>query len=179
MEEEIDYRIFYDSEKYLLEKVGSHFQQTGELEPADFYSILIWKAERAKNHHKKRLATLGGSFDKAVRELASTLYRSTSDRNRLECLMNNWWFALPTASAILTILYPDVFTVYDWRVCDELGIPPESWHSRGFSEELWNHYLKFKEAVIQGTPANLSLRDKDRFLIGRSTHKSIVADSKD
>jgi len=27
MEEEIDYRIFYDSEKYLLEKVGSTFSR--------------------------------------------------------------------------------------------------------------------------------------------------------
>jgi hypothetical protein len=39
--------------------------------------------------------------------------------------------------------------------------------------------LKFKEAVIQGTPANLTLRDKDRFLIGRSTRKSIIEDCTD
>ena len=35
--------------------------------------------------------------------------------------MTKWAFRLPTASAILTVLYPDVFTVYDRRVCKVLG----------------------------------------------------------
>lgn len=50
--EKIDYLKYYDVEKYLLEEVGKRFRETGELEPADFYTILIWKAERAKNRHK-------------------------------------------------------------------------------------------------------------------------------
>jgi hypothetical protein len=43
----------------------------------------------------------------------------------------------------------------------------------GFSEALWNHYQAFKQTVIGLTPSHLSLRDKDRLLIGRSTRKSI------
>lgn len=178
MEEPVDYRKFYDYEGYLIDEVGANFQKTGVLEPADFYTILIWKAERAKNRHKQRLAKLGGSFDEAVRRIASELNGSGSDKVRLKYLMTEWWFLLPTASAILTILYPEDFTVYDWRVCDELRITYEPWHSRGFSDDLWEHYQTLKNAVVQGAPAKLSLRDKDRFLIGRSTRKTIVTDSK-
>lgn len=36
-------------------------------------------------------------------------------------LVKKWEFFLPTAAAILTILYPDEFAIFDWRVCDELN----------------------------------------------------------
>ena len=138
--------------------------------------MLIWKAERAKNYHKKRLAKLAGSFANAVNQLASGIHQSADHKGRLKYLMDKWWFQLPTATAILSLLYPDDFTVFDWRVCDELGIDYEPWHSRGFSDGLWEYYLLFKKSLERETPANLSLRDKDRFLIGRSNRKSIVAE---
>ena len=49
------------------------------------------------------------------------------------------------ATAILTVLYPDYFTVYDTRVCNQLG---------GFSNlgtrsisTIWEGYEEFREAV--------------------------------
>jgi hypothetical protein len=174
-----DYLKFYDDEQYLLGEVRKRFQETAKIEPADFYTILIWKAARAKSRHKKRLTRIGGSFGSAVAQIASELHKSASDKGRLELLMNKWWFLLPTATAILTILYPEVFTVYDWRVCEEVGCDYEPWCSRDFSDALWSHYESFKQAVIDYPhfPGNLSLRDKDRFLIGRSTRKGIERDS--
>ena len=168
-----DYRKFYHVERYLLDEVRPHFQKVGELEPADFYMVLILKAERAKNYHKKRLTKIAGSFGTAVRQIASELHKSTEHRHRLEILMNKWLFSLPTASAILTILYPNAFTIFDWRVCKEVACDYKPWHSRSFSDQLWGHYESFKRAVISKTPPYLSLRDKDRFLIGRSTRRSI------
>lgn len=163
----------------MLDEVGPRFRKTGELSAADFLTILIWKAERAKNRHKKRLKKIcGGTFEDAVHQIASGLQQSTSHKSRLELLIKKWWFLLPTATAILSLLYPEDFTVYDWRVCDELGCDYEPWCSRDFSDALWDHYQSFKQAVISQAPAELSLRDKDRFLIGRSTRKSIEADSK-
>jgi hypothetical protein len=174
----VDYRKFYEAERYLVDEVGPCFRKTGVLEPADLYTIFIWKAERVKNQHKKRLAMLGGTFDNAVRAIASGLFKCSNDKDRLKYLMDEWHFLLPTASAILTILYPKVFTVYDWRVCDELNVADyDKWKARGFSDNLWNYYQAFKVAVERGTPSHLSLRDKDRFLIGRSTRSSIEADS--
>ncbi len=85
-----------------------------------------------------------------------------------------WEFALPTATAVLTLLYPDDFTVYDVLVCRELQW---DYHpDRYFSAKLWSDYQAYKEAVIKAAPSDLSLRDKDRYLIGRAYRKAVETD---
>jgi hypothetical protein len=179
MTDDFDYLGFYDSEGYLLNQVGVTFRETGRLEPVDFLTMLIWKAERAKNYHKKRLAKLGKcTFAEAVTKLAAGLHQAPNHKERLKYLMEKWWFQLPTATAILTLLYPEDFTVFDWRVCDEVTIAYEPWYSKSFSDAVWEHYLTFKSAVEEKGPQYLSLRNKDRFFIGRSNRKSISDDCK-
>jgi hypothetical protein len=70
------------------------------------------------------------------------------------------------ASAVLTVLYPDKFTIYDRRVCAVLGLKIKDWSS--FSEDCWREYEHYRQAVRDKTPLDLSLRDKDRFLWGKS-----------
>jgi|ERR1017187_359902 hypothetical protein len=177
MSDNIDYLKFYDSESYLINDVSEAFRKTGKLKPIDFMTMLIWKAERAKNYHKRRLAKLGGcTFAEAVSKLATGIYQSANHKQRLECLMGKWWFQLPTATAILTLLYPKDFTVFDWRVCGEVKIDYEPWYSKNFSDAVWDHYISFKKAVEEKGPQYLTLRDKDRFFIGRSNRRSIAED---
>jgi hypothetical protein len=175
MSETADYLKFYDDEGYLL-GVGKSFRETGHIEPADFYMLLIWKANRAKNRHRDRLKRLAdGSFPDAVSEIASALHAIVERKQRLRILMEKWEFALPTATAILTLLYPDEFTVYDYRVCDEVDLPYRP--QLCFSDELWRRYEEFQAAVIGATPKEITnLRDRDRFLIGRSIRKQVEAD---
>jgi hypothetical protein len=175
MVDETDYRKFYDDEEYLLE-VGRRFRKTGNIDAADFYMLLIWKANRAKNYHRDRLKHKSGSFQAAVSDIASEIFTNTERKVRLQILMEKWVFALPTATAILALLYPDDFTVYDWRVCGEVGRTYKPW--LGFSAKLWNEYEQFIEAVIDETPQGLTLRDRDRFLIGRSIRKGVEQDCK-
>jgi hypothetical protein len=85
-----------------------------------------------------------------------------------------WEFALPTATAVLTLLYPNYFTVYDVLVCRELQW--EYHPDRYFSAKLWSDYQAYTQAVIKAAPANLSLRDKDRYLIGRAYRKAVETD---
>lgn len=164
---EPDWEDFYDPEGYLLDVVGRTFRSTGKIEAADFYTILIWKAERAKNRHKSRLKMITcGSFKDAVNTLAAELYACTDRKARLMVLMDHWEFRLPTATANLTILYPEEFTVFDWRVCDELLLkdglkfPYEPWSWRDFSEVLWDQYGRFKEDVIEQTPLSFRCEAK-------------------
>jgi len=172
-----NYLKFYDDERYLLEDVGPRFRATGTIEPADFYMILIWKAERAKNTHKARLTKKAGSFKSAVSQIASSLHQTSEQDSRLQILMRGWGFYIPTATAILTILYPEEFTVYDVRVCGEVGCDHKP--CREYSPRLWDDYKRFREAVISKAPAGLSLRDKDRFLVGRSFRLDVEKDCKD
>jgi hypothetical protein len=74
-------------------------------------------------------------------------------------------------------LYPDEFTVYDVRICDELQKFHNLADQCGFSDkrwaQFWKGYQEFIEAVKAATLKEFSLRDKDRYLWGRSLHKQI------
>jgi hypothetical protein len=90
-------------------------------------------------------------------------------------LLQAWGFSLPMASAILTVLWPEEFTVYDVRVCDELG----DFHSlvhRTHAESVWQGYCAYVSAVREAAAPGLSLRDKDRCLWARSAARHLQAD---
>ncbi len=175
----VDYINYYSREKHLFENVGPRFRKSRHIDSTDFYLILIWKAERAKTRHKIRLAKLAkktGGFSAAVEEIAASLHAARGPQDRLKILMQEWKFRLPTASAILTVLYPEEFTVYDVRICDEL----QGFHKLAnrcvFSDKLWADYQDFIRALKAATPEGLSLRDADRYLWGKSVYKSIQKD---
>lgn len=170
----LDFRKFADLEAYLFSEVQERFTTDGSITPFDFYCILVWKANRAKSKTKKRLVTRAkGNFSTAVARISAGLRKAKSPQARLQLLMEEWDFLLPTASAVLTVLYPEEFTVYDVRVCNSIdGF--RQLRSQSYSVDLWNQYLSFKEAVARKTPKALSLRDKDRYLWGKSVHEQIA-----
>ena len=64
--------------------------------------------------------------------------------------------ALPMTTAILTVLYPEKFTVYDVRACDAL----DGFHNIGNRTNpvrIWEGYEEFREAVRRATPSCFSL----------------------
>jgi len=84
-------------------------------------------------------------------------------------------FRLPMASAILTVLYPEDFTVYDVRVCEALADFKDAQNSTRY-EVLWSRYSKFIEAVRAAVPGQSALRDKDRYLWGKSFAEQLESD---
>ena len=173
---DVDYRQFYDLESYLFDVVGQRFRDNGRLEAFDFFCIVIWKANRAKSRVARRLLDFGGgSLEDAVRTLTEGLAGLREPKERLRYLLEEWGFRLPMASAILAVLYPDDFTVYDIRVCDSIG----GFHSTGNRTEfskLWDEYVQFRKAVEEAAPQTLTLRDKDRYLWGKSFHDQLQRD---
>lgn len=79
---------------------------------------------------------------------------------------------MPFATAILTVLYPDELTVYDVNVCQQLQLMVgENYVYVGNTsafETRWQGNQLYRRAVERVVAGNLSLRDKDRFLIGKS-----------
>jgi hypothetical protein len=117
----VDYRKFYDLETHLFSEVGPGFEKRGEISSIDFYFILAWKANRKANHQRNRLALLGGTFDLAVASIATCLKNNARNpKAQMRLLRKDWKFRLPTASAILSVLCPNAFSVYDVRVCAQL-----------------------------------------------------------
>lgn len=175
----MDYRRYYDLESYLFDVVRKKFNQQGYLDAFDFFCIVIWKANRAKSKMASRILKSAKTDDleHAVHLLTSGLREKLSSKEKLLYLLDAWGFRLPMASAILTVLDPSEFTIYDWRVCKELGLDITSLSN---SDEIWEGYQEFRRRVEQSTPAEmvLSLRDKDRYLWGRSFHDQLAADIK-
>jgi hypothetical protein len=172
----MDFRRFYQLESYLFEEVRARFASNGALDAFDFFCIVIWKANRAKSAVAKNLLKHGdASLEDAVRTLTAGIAARSSPKDRMTYLLNEWALRLPMASAILTVLYPDDFTVYDTRVCDTLG-QFHNLNNLTSSEKAWEGYAQFKAAVASAAPADLSLRDKDRFLWGKSFQEQLRHD---
>ena len=165
---------FYDLESYLLESVRPAFHDRGYLSAEEFFSIIMWKANRAKSRVAKKLMGRGMPLQQAVRRLTQELHQAPDDLSRFTVL-HSGGLRLPMASAVLTILWPDNFSVFDRRVCDQLDkfkyLP-----DRTKVASLWEGYCQYMEAVKATAPAHLSLRDKDRFLWGKSALEQLHSD---
>ena len=93
----------------------------------------------------------------------------------MKILIDHWGFMLPMASAILTILYPESFTIYDFRICEVLN-DFDKLQNKTKCDSLWNGYESFVAAVKKVGPSEYSLRDKDRWLWGRSFCQQLKQD---
>ena len=175
----VDPLRYYDLEDYLLGEVGARFRSQGYISAFDFFSIVIWKANRAKSHIARRLIKVDPqgrtALEPIVHDLTSSLAKATDERSRLRLLMEAWGFGLPMATAILAILWPDDFTVYDVRVCEQLGAFRELAHLTRF-ERVWEGYVRYRSAVVAATPDQNTLRAKDRFLWARSAALQLERD---
>jgi len=174
-----DYLRYYDLESYLLDEVHQRFHREGKLDAFDFFSIIIWKANRSKSTLAHRLGKRPGGLEKAVAEFSRELFEAKSHEDRLRLTMEKWGFYLPMASAILTVLWPEEFTVYDVRVCDQLAranMGEFSGLANIGAKRIWPRYCEYCEAVKRAVPEHRKLRDKDRFLWGRSSALQLEKD---
>jgi hypothetical protein len=174
-ESTLDYRKFYNLEEYLFGEVRPKFAESGKIEPLDFYLMLHWKSPRSRTTTRDRLTRIAGSFSRAVEYISRSLTSARNPEQRLKLLMTSWKFQLPTATAILTILYPEDFTVYDVRVVGQLK-DFDRLAALPFSDRMWNEYLRYKRAVEESTPNDLSLRDKDRWSWGKSLYEQCASE---
>ena len=110
----LDYLRYYDRERYVFEDVHRRFHLEGSVAAFDFFSIVIWKANRAKSKIARRLLDRDPKrrtqLEPIVRDLTSDLARAGDARTRLRLLMETWGFLLPMATAILSVFWPDEFS---------------------------------------------------------------------
>ena len=93
----MDYlRYYWLREDYLFSTVCPRFHRDGSLSAFDFFSIVIWKANRAKS--TIAVGLLEGShtdLDKAVRALTQDIHAARDHEERLKILMDRPGIALP------------------------------------------------------------------------------------
>ena len=192
-----DYLKYYWLEEYLEKKVQPAFVKNHFLTAEQFFAIIEWKNAK---FGKMKLSYLK---EEDIRKLTEDIYvadelsnRHDSKKRRLEILLweekengekkNRKGIKLATASAILTILYPDEFTVYDIRVRKQLcncgqwkkvqrRKEPGKWdpsditYHENVVEEYFKEYLPAVEKLRNG----ISLRDCDRALWAKDWHEDL------
>jgi hypothetical protein len=164
----------YNEERFLFDVVGPRFHRQGWVGAYDLFSIVRWKANRAISKVACALVRISGSdLERTSRQLTSDLCKAREDHERFTILSGKWKLRLPMASAILTVFFPRVFTVYDVRACEMLG-DFFNLADKTNLESRWQGYVAFIDGVKRSTPAHLSLRDKDRYLWARSRHDGLI-----
>ncbi len=180
--DDVDYRKFMNLENYLFKEVHNKFHQYHKLDAFDYFCIIIWKANRSKSKHAEKLKNLAkknkiGSKDleEICNKITKNIHTITTKEEKLRYLLDKWEMRLPTSSAILTVLYPTKFTIYDYRVCEILE--DHKYLDRRKTESLIGGYFKeFIPAVKEKCKKYRRLRDKDRYLWGMSFAKQLEKD---
>jgi hypothetical protein len=168
------YLKLYDLENYIFTDARANFFGNGFLEAFDFFCIVIWKANRAKSNVSNKLLNYNPDLDQSVKNLTGRIFQAKEDREKLRILIKDFEFRLPMASAILSVLYPETFTIYDIRVCETF---PDYKNIQSLNfEKLWNNYSDYILSVKNYGDGNLSLRDTDRFLWGKSFSDQLKSD---
>src|SRR5436305_6214195 len=99
----INYLKYFDREHYLFDDVRSRFHAEHSLGAFDFFSIVIWKANRSKSKIARRLlkkeTKTKRDLEARCRALTESLFNAGSDKERLRLQIKDWGFALPMAYA--------------------------------------------------------------------------------
>lgn len=170
-----DYKKYYNLDKYLFEDISEKFQRNHTLTVFDFFCIVIWKANRAKSKVARRIKLKEPDLEKAIHEITQNLFNAESDEERLRILIVDWKLRLPMSSAILSVLYPERYTVYDYRVCEQLGEFNNLGDKVKF-ESIWTGYCQYINDVRQLVPSEDFLRDKDKCIWGKSFYDDLMED---
>ena len=158
----MNYRKFADDleSHSLFEDIRTNFRRRGFLTQEEFFSIVIWKANRAKRKVRKKI--------KSVEKLTRAIHDATDNKRRLEILLNAG-LRLPMASAVLSVLSPE-FAVYDFRVREQIGMQRDISGLKNVIELYFNEYL----AMVEREGKGRTVREKGQYLWGRSFYESLI-----
>lgn len=162
-------------EEYISKYVKPFFEKNHYIETFDFFCIIIWKANRAKSKIYKRLSKQGKlNINDEIKALTFKIYNTKEPKEKLKILLKEYRLRLPMATAILTMLYPDDFTIYDIRVCNMFNKFYKINNLENF-EKTWIGYSEYLKEVGNYN-SELSLRDNDKLLWGKSFYNDLVND---
>jgi thermostable 8-oxoguanine DNA glycosylase len=107
------YIDLYDTESYLFKIIGPKIRERGFLLFSEFYKICMWKSARQKPRYIKN--------KDIIEKISKDAFAKEDEREKMKVLCDNLdGVSIPTASAILTIAYPEKYAVIDIRCLETL-----------------------------------------------------------
>lgn len=165
----MDYTKYYLLEDYLFGELKDNFKKRGYLTPEEFFCIVIWKSNRAKTKIRNRLLKMqSGNLAEIIRKITKDISNAPDDFSKLEILIKKWKFYLPMATAILTVLYPERFTIYDIRVRGQIKMKDFS----GRKDQIEKYFSEFLPKIKQFSNGK-NLRNNDKYLWGKSFYQDL------
>ena len=155
----------YDPERRVFGSISQRKPPTlGEF---DLALILRWKLGMFTRAHgelvRRQLAAINEAIIKAG--------MAGSEISAMESLSKIAGIKTAVASAILTVCYPNKFSIIDVRVLNKLNLTPmdaSGWDAHKYWREYMPHVQSF------ATKHELSLRDADRTLWGQSVYEDLM-----
>jgi hypothetical protein len=133
--------------------------RNGDFTLGNLEAIVRWKSERAVQY------LIGNSNEKIRRMLAAATAPDATTETAVKALLELHGVDLPVASAILAAIYPERYTVLDYRTLEALG---HARHDVRFYEEYLAYCKRLAESNIvspqSDLPAPTPLRAIDRAL---------------
>lgn len=133
--------------------------QLGEpkfLDKENFVRIGRWKTKRQTKNYER-------NDPKLIEEVTRSAYQESSERRKLDVLMELRGVGAPVASTILYYFYPERFPIFDFHVRKSLK-KAGLWERRegDSSPEAWEEYVKIMRDLSKRL--GVSLRDLDKAL---------------
>ena len=133
--------------------------RNGDFTLANLEAIVRWKSERVVHY------LIGNSNEKIRRVLAVAAAAAASTETAVTALLELQGVDIPVASAILAAIYPERYTVLDFRALEALG---HARHDVHFYEEYLDFCKRLADSNIvkpqSNLPAPTPLRTLDRAL---------------
>jgi hypothetical protein len=133
--------------------------RNGDYTLANLEAIVRWKSERLVQY------LIGNSNEKIRRALAVAASPDATTETAVKALTELHGVDLPVATAILAAIYPERYTVLDYRALEALG---HARHDLRFYEEYLDFCKRLAESNIVSPQSNLPaptpLRTLDRAL---------------
>lgn len=147
------YLDLYNQEEFLFNIIGPAIRKRGFMKFDEFYRICMWKSARQKPKylHNKKI----------IESISKEAFADKDEVGKIKKLCSLRGVGIPTASAILTIVYPHKYGVIDIRCIEMLK-------KRGFdinksiNLKNWINYLEIVRTL--GKENNLQPREIDKVL---------------
>lgn len=108
------YIELYDTEKHLFDVVGPSVNKRGYLIFEEFYKICMWKSARQKQKY------IRAKNRKQVEAITKDAFAEQNEKEKIRKLCELEGVGIPTASALLSVIFPEKYAVIDVRCLEVL-----------------------------------------------------------
>jgi thermostable 8-oxoguanine DNA glycosylase len=157
------YLQLYDKEKYIFDIIGKRARDRGCLDFNDLYKICMWKS---RNRQKKEILK---NRKLQVERITRFAFKQINEKSKIDWLLHLKGVGIPTASAILTAVYPNKYAIIDIRCIEMLRSIGLKSVGKTVTFNNWYTYLKVIRKIAKSN--NITPREVDMILFAMHEEK--------